>query len=129
MTDPAGYRGRRGIGQGYEGLAARFLESKGYRILERNYRTRFGEIDLIARDGDTLVFVEVRMRARPDPAAPIETVTPDKQRRVARVARVYLATHPRLDCDCRFDVIGIVHQPGRRPLLDHLNDAFVLEAD
>ena len=90
-----------------EDLAARALESRGYAILERRYRTDRGEIDIVAEDGETLVFVEVKARADQEFGTAAECVTPAKQRRVARMAAEYLATHRVADRPCRFDVVAI----------------------
>ena len=90
-----------------EDLAARTLEARGYAILERRYRTNRGEIDIVAADGETLVFVEVKARADQEFGTAAECVTPAKQRRVARMAAEYLATHRVADCPCRFDVVAI----------------------
>ena len=95
-------RGQRG-----EDRAARAIERRGYRIVERNYRCRLGEIDIVARDGETLVFVEVRSRSDGRHGSGLEAVSPRKQRQVARVAQHYLvARKPRFDT-FRFDVVGI----------------------
>ena len=90
-----------------EDLAARALESRGYAILERRYRTNRGEIDIVAQEGETLVFVEVKARADQEFGTAAECVTPAKQRRVARMAAEYLATHRVADRPCRFDVVAI----------------------
>ncbi len=83
------------------------LRRRGYRIVERNFRCRLGEIDIVARDGDALVFVEVRSRADGTRGSAEESVNPAKQRRIARVATAYLtARRPEFDA-CRFDVVGI----------------------
>jgi putative endonuclease len=95
-------RGRRG-----EDRAVALLERRGYRVVERNFRCKLGELDVIALDGDVLVFVEVRTRADGTRGSALETVTPAKQRQVARVAELYLAARrPRVRA-CRFDVVGI----------------------
>ena len=105
-----------------EALAARHLERRGYRILERNFRCRAGEIDIVARDGDTLVFVEVRTRSSDRHGSALETVGAAKQAQIVKVARVYLqARRPTFD-DCRFDVVGITC--GRVELV---TDAFRLD--
>ncbi|QRM18712.1 YraN family protein [Dechloromonas sp. TW-R-39-2] len=90
-------------GREAETLAARVLERHGLRILERNFRIRGGEIDLICRDGSTLVFVEVRLRSRSDFGGAGASITTSKQRRIILAARHYLAGKP--ECDCRFDCI------------------------
>lgn len=87
-----------------EALAAQFLEGRGLAILERNFRTRRGEIDLIARDGDTLVFVEVRFRSRSDFGGAAGSVTARKQQRIVAASLVYLS-RLRSEPSCRFDAI------------------------
>jgi len=129
MSSEGGFGGRRGIGQGYEAMAAGYLEERGYRIVERNFHARRGEVDLVALDGETLVFVEVRMRRKRDMVSPLESVTGEKQRRIVAAARTYLARHRIVDRDCRFDVIGIMHAPGTRPEVEHVRDAFSVEAE
>ena len=89
-----------------EDVAAQLLEGHGLRIVARNYRTRFGEIDIVARDGDCLVFVEVRLRAHSRFGGAVESVDPRKRSRLASAAQLYLMqTRSRLAC--RFDVIAI----------------------
>ncbi len=90
-----------------EDRASQALRAQGYRIVERNFRCRQGELDLIARDGDTLVFVEVRSRADDRFGGGAAAVGPGKQRQVVRVAQAYLSIRrPRFDT-CRFDVVAI----------------------
>src|SRR5262249_5715418 len=90
-----------------EELAARELASRGYAILERRYRTRYGEIDIVAEDGGTLVFVEVRARAGGEVGRAAESVTDGKKRKVTAMAVEYLARHHIADRPCRFDVVAI----------------------
>lgn len=99
---------RRKIGATYEEQAATYLEAHGYRILERNFRCRIGEIDLIAREGKTLVFLEVKYRRNGSCGSPAEAVTHEKQRRICRVADYYRMLHriPEQQ-NCRFDVVAI----------------------
>lgn len=118
---------RLALGQEGEDLAARHLESKGYRILARRYRTRLGEIDLVAAGADVLAFVEVKTRRGTGYGSPAESVHPSKQVRLSKAAALFLADHPRLACQdlrCRFDVIGILCLEGRAPVLEHIEDAF-----
>src|SRR5436190_10129324 len=94
-----------GIGIQGEKLAARFLQKNGYKILYRNFRGRTGgEIDLVCRHGDTLVFVEVRTRTREDFGRPFESIDHDKQRRVARGGLAWLRLLDNPDVFFRFDV-------------------------
>jgi len=108
---------RRARGQRAEDSAAALLRGKGYRIVERNFRCKLGEIDIVATDGDTLVFVEVRSRRSARYGTALETVSPAKQRTIARVAQVYLARHG--ETLCRFDVVGLTGDD-----VVHIPDAF-----
>jgi len=108
-------------GREAEAAAARHLESRGLRVMARNYRIRGGEIDLICRDGPTLVFVEVRLRGRGDYGGAAASITAAKQRRIALAARHYLAGQP--ECGCRFDCVLF---DGER--IEWLRDAFAVDA-
>jgi len=99
-NDTTTARGREG-----EALAARHLEKCGLRVVDRNYRVRGGEIDLICRDGRSLVFVEVRQRSSGEFGGAAASITRRKQARIILAARHYLAGKP--DCDCRFDCVLI----------------------
>jgi putative endonuclease len=98
---------RQALGISGENLACAELQRRGYAILERRYRTRFGEIDIIARDGATIVFVEVKARLTDDFGGAAAAVTRWKQRRIAQMAVDYLARRSLHDCPCRFDVVAI----------------------
>ena len=98
-------------GQRAEQLASSFLIQQGYRILERNYRCRGGEIDLVAQDGEVLCFVEVRSRRSSTYGNPLETIGGRKRGRLIHAARHYLAVRARSDREVRFDVVGIVYEP------------------
>ena len=105
-----------------EALAALWLQARLYRILARNYRIQGGEIDIVARRGDTIAFVEVKARGDLDAAA--LAITPQKQRRFSRAANRWLATHPwAAHCTLRADAILIA--PRRRPR--HVENAFGLD--
>ncbi|MBI3045182.1 MAG: YraN family protein [Betaproteobacteria bacterium] len=103
-----------------ERLAAAFLEEQGVRILARNYRCRFGEIDLVAESGAFLVFVEVRARASEAFGGAAASITAAKRRRLVAAARHYLAKH-RANRACRFDVVLV---QGRDREIVWLHDAF-----
>lgn len=107
-------------GEPAEDLAAAFLERRGLTILERNYRCRFGEIDIVARSGAQLVFVEVRARRSEAFGGAAGSITAAKRRRLVATARHYLATH-RGDRACRFDVM-LVRGTGQQ--VEWLTDAF-----
>jgi putative endonuclease len=110
------------LGQRGERAAARYLRQHGMRILARGYRVTSGEIDLIARDGDTLVFVEVKARRH---GVPAEAVTPEKERRVTIAALRFLRRYRLLDQRCRFDVVAIIWPDDRRPpQIEHIKNAF-----
>jgi putative endonuclease len=94
------------IGQSGESRAARFLKSHGLTLVARNWRCRFGEIDLVMEDGAALVFVEVRLRSRSDFGGAAASVTPAKQKRLLAAARQYLADLKTLPA-CRFDVVAL----------------------
>ena len=100
---------RRETGARYEEEAVRALYARGYRILERNFRCRFGEIDIIARHGGLLVFIEVKYRGGGGNGLPQEAVTRGKQRTICRTADYYRMSHGYgEDTSCRFDVVAIL---------------------
>lgn len=103
---------RQQLGKHGEKLAERELERRGYAILARRYRTRYGEIDLVARNGETIVFVEVKARRTNEFGTAAEAVTPWKQRRLAAMATDYLARNRLTNHPCRFDVVAIDGPPG-----------------
>jgi putative endonuclease len=105
--------GRHSLGKTGEDLACAELEHRGYAILARRYRTKFGEIDIVCRDGPTLVFVEVKTRAGATFGDGAAAVTPYKQRRVANMAGDYLARRRLVDEPCRFDVVAIDFDAGQ----------------
>ena len=115
---------RQRIGESGEDLACRELTARGYAILERRYRTRHGEIDIVAQDGDTMVFVEVRMKTTLEFGSAAESVTRQKQRRVIAMALEYLARHSIANRPCRFDVVAIDHVDGGSPVLTLIPGAF-----
>jgi putative endonuclease len=100
-------RKRTELGKMGEKLALTYLRGLGYKILESNYRQRFGEIDIVADDGGTLVFVEVKTRIGRRHGAPSEAVTLQKQRQLSKVALAYTETYGLVDRPARFDVVGI----------------------
>ena len=110
---------KRRTGSEYEGLAAGWLENQGYRIVEKNYRCRQGEIDLIAEKDGYLIFVEVKYRRTGQAGDPAEAVDCRKQKKISRVAEYYCWEKRRLDYPCRFDVICVLGQEIR-----HIENAF-----
>jgi putative endonuclease len=111
--------GRRG-----EELAAKRLKSLGYRILERNYRTPAGEIDIVAMEGGSLVFVEVKSRRDMSFGPPELAVNFHKRRQIERAALLYLTSKGKADTPCRFDVVGISAGPGDKAEVHVIKDAF-----
>jgi putative endonuclease len=108
-------------GDGAEARAAAYLEDAGLAILERNYRCRFGEIDLVARAGETLVFVEVRARASDAFGGAAASITAAKRRKLLAAARYYLRCHGARDAACRFDVVLMT---GVAPRIEWITNAF-----
>ena len=115
---------RQTLGELGETLACDELKRRGYAILERRYRTRYGEIDIVARHGDVLVFVEVKARAGDAFGSGAEAVTPYKQRRVARMAADFLVRRRLQDRPCRFDVVSVA-MGEERPRIEVFAGAFV----
>ena len=120
MTDSSARLGRIG-----EQIAARHLAALGMTILDRNWRCQEGdlrgELDLVARNGSAVVFCEVKTRRRHTPAGPLEAVTPDKLRRLRRLAGAWLAAHPAGPATVRIDAIGVSWPAaGGRPVVTHL---------
>jgi len=114
---------RDALGPRGENVAARYLRDQGYKILERNFRCELGEVDIIARDGRTLVFAEVKTREYDDPT-PEEQVNQDKQHQLTKAAKFYLSRYGIPQPPARFDVVAIVWPRGREPLIRHTTDAF-----
>lgn len=115
---------RRQRGREGEQIAAAFLQRCGYRIQERNYRSRKGEIDIIAWDGATLVFVEVKAKTQTAFGHPEEMVDRRKQQTIAQVAMLYVQRHQLIQTSLRFDVVAIRLRPGEAPDVTHIPAAF-----
>lgn len=111
--------GRRG-----ERLAERHLLARGYRLVERNWRCRHGEIDLVVRDGDALVFVEVKTRTSTAFGHPFEAITPVKLARLRRLAGVWCEAHPRERGRIRIDAVAVLAPRGAEPRIEHLVGVF-----
>ena len=123
----AGNRGRvptTDLGRHGEHIAAAYLTDAGLRLLDRNWRCREGELDIVARDGDALVFCEVKTRRATGFGHPVEAVTPEKQRRLRTLAQRWLAEHEEHAPDLRFDVIGVLVRPAGPAIVTHLRGAF-----
>src|SRR5687767_15971130 len=114
---------RDAMGDRGENLAARHLQSRGYKIIARNFRCELGEIDIVARDGRTLVFVEVKTRTYDDPT-PEEQVNTFKRHQLSKAAKFYLSRYGLPQPPARFDVVAIVWPNGRDPQIRHTPDAF-----
>ena len=114
---------RRSLGDRGEDMAAAHLKKQGYKILERNYRTPLGEIDLIARHQGVLVFVEVKTRRSRKFGSPQEAVHPAKQERLRNLAEYYLQQQGLGEVMVRFDVVGILWQEGK-PQIEVIEGAF-----
>jgi putative endonuclease len=113
------------LGQLGERAAARFLRKKGYIIIACGHRDHFGEIDIIAVDGRTVVFVEVKTRSSQDAGHPGEAVDQDKQRRLTRAASAYRKRHDLMENAARFDIVAITWPQGKgKPLIEHIVNAF-----
>jgi putative endonuclease len=124
LTRLRGLWPNRSIGQRGERLAARYLRSRGYAIVARSQRNTIGEIDLIAVDGRTIVFVEVKTRADHEAGHPAEAVDDHKQRQLTRLAASYLKHHGLLEHPARFDVVALTYPAGGKPRIEHFESAF-----
>lgn len=114
----------RWLGDEGERIAAKHLKKLGYRILARQTRTRLGEIDLIATDGDVIVFVEVKSRRDDREGSPAEAVTLRKQRKLTQLGLVWLKRRGLLGRPCRFDVVAIRWDASGKPLIEYFKSAF-----
>ena len=114
---------RVGFGRDGETLAESYLLARGYRLLARRFRLRNGEIDLIMRDGETVVFIEVRRRGSDRLGHPFESIGGLKRSRLVRAARLFLAFHDLHDAPCRFDAVAVRTGPSGSPLIEHMTDA------
>jgi putative endonuclease len=107
-----------------EDIAATYLTDVGVRVLDRNWRCREGELDIVAREADALVFCEVKTRRGTGFGHPVEAVTASKQRRLRTLAQRWLAAHDEHAPVVRFDVVGVLLRPDRPALVTHLRAAF-----
>jgi putative endonuclease len=106
-----------------EDLAVRFLQEKGYGIIKRNYKTPVGEIDIIAKDGKTLVFIEVKTRTDVSFGYPFEAVTKRKRQKLKNLALIYLKSQGK-EFSVRFDVLSIFYMDNGKKDIVHIKDAF-----
>lgn len=113
----------RAIGDSGERDAVLFLERQGFAILDRNYTYHHGEVDVVAKDGDDLVFVEVKLRRTTRFGLPEEAVTPAKQELIRRTAEGYVQEKKLNNISCRFDVVAIIDEDGLKKFV-HYKNAF-----
>ena len=123
MTEP-----RHVVGKAGEEAAVQYLREHGYQILERNYRCRFGEIDLIARDGRVLAFVEVKTRRSQKYGPAAAAVTREKQRHLIKASQLYLIQMKKADELSRFDVVTVAME-AQLPHIELIKDAFQSTSD
>jgi putative endonuclease len=116
------------FGKAAENDAAKFLEANGYKILERNYKNKLGEIDIIAQCQGVICFVEVKARHSLNLGLPQEAVSPNKQRQICRVAVSYLKSNKLLERPARFDVLALLYI-NSQPEISLIKDAFELSAN
>jgi putative endonuclease len=116
---------KKALGQKGEALAMEILKQSGYKIIEKNFICKIGEIDIIALDKETLAFIEVRSRKETTYGIPLETVTYPKQRKIRQVAQYYLVKNKLEDNYCRFDVVSIIWgNTYQQPQVEIIRDAF-----
>ncbi len=124
MESPPKERDRLSLGRRGEEAAVCYLKKRGFKIVERGFRWLRGEIDIIAYDGGTLVFVEVKTRTDRTFGFPEESVTPAKQLQIRKIAQGYLARHRLEDTPCRFDVLSVIIDSRQQNFIRHLENAF-----
>ena len=116
---------RRLLGNRGEQAAERYLKAQGLRILKRGLRSRRGELDLVALDGRQVVFVEVKTRLDHNAGHPVESVGPDKQRKLTELALAFLKKHGLLESSARFDIVAVTWpQNQEEPTIEHFRNAF-----
>ena len=113
-----------GLGRSGEELAVSLLKQRGFTILERNYKTRLGELDIIAFKGEIVCFIEVKTRTSLKLGSPFEAVTKRKQRKLSQLALMYLKNKKWIDKKARFDVIAVTKNGGTGYQIDIIEDAF-----
>lgn len=111
---------RKKLGNRGEKIAAKFLRKQGYQIIEKNYRSRLGEIDIVAKEDESIVFVEVKTRCSTDFGLPEEALSYDKRRRLSKLALGYLAHRRIKDTNCRFDVVSILMDNKKVRKVNHI---------
>ena len=116
------------LGKEGEELALGFLKAQGYRIKERNFKNKLGEIDIVAQDKDTICFIEVKTRTSEDFGGPLEAVIQRKQRKLSQLALSYLKSKNLLNEKARFDVVSLIKNEDGAPEISLLKDAFELSS-
>lgn len=111
------------LGKDGEGLAVKYLKSNGFKILNKNFRCAIGEIDIVAKEKDTIVFIEVKTRKSDDFTEPFESIGKRKQNKIRNLAEYYLQEKDCSDCEIRFDVLSIVSD-GQNNKIEHITNAF-----
>lgn len=124
---PKGRGSRAGLGLKAERIASQYLESKGYRIIQQNFRCRLGEIDIIAKDRDFICFIEIRSKSSPIAGLPQDSVTLTKRDKITRVALAYLKLKRLIDANIRFDVVSILFG-SRYPDISLIKGAFEVDS-
>ena len=116
---------RKRLGSHGEDLAVEFLKRQGYQILQRNFKLKFGEIDIIAQEGDTICFIEVRTKTGNEMGTPFESITPSKQRKLSKLALAYLKNqYKSVEVRARFDVVAVVAENGKEEKIEIIKNAF-----
>lgn len=122
--DPEEKKNKRKTGSKGEDIACEFISGLGYKILDRNYQFGHGEIDIIAMDGETLVFIEVKYRKNLEFGPPELAITRSKQNQIKKTASAYLWENEIKDKTSRIDVIAILQLPEQKPKINHILNAF-----
>lgn len=121
------YKENLNLGKAGEQEAARFLKNKGYKLLRQNYKTKLGEIDIIAWEGETLCFIEVKTRSSCLFGHPTEALTRTKQKKLSQLALIFLKEHNLIEKKARFDVVTIIHSNDKPLDFKLIRDAFPLD--
>ncbi len=115
---------RKQLGDSAEDIARQYLEQKGYRTVQKNFRCKTGEVDLVMLKADTLVFVEVRSRSHNRYGEPLETVNQAKQQKIKKASAYFLYIHPQFaNCYCRYDILSVLWRSGTADIT-WITDAF-----
>lgn len=124
LTDDDTAGGKHALGRAGETIAANFLKQQGLAVLERNWRCPRGELDIIASDGDQVIFCEVKTRSGVDYGAPIDAVDARKVARLKELAREWLRAREVTGCRVRFDIVSVLWPPGGPVTIEHAEGAF-----